>query len=184
MNVLFQPMFVFSEILRLFETIICHTANCINIYRKEETRSLKVQIYLLLLNKTNILNENNSSTPRPLFLSNSNETTLDKGFSKSALDEFLDDILEQNIRDSFTKTSCFILFNNIESINTYEKGRIDLFICLKICFNILILIICLFQFLLADISGSFPVSYRSIDVRFYLLFATSSIQDILAYCIF
>lgn len=70
-------MFVFSEILRLFETIICHTANFINIYRKEETRSLKVQNYLLLLNKTNILNETNSSTPRPLFLSNSNETTLD-----------------------------------------------------------------------------------------------------------
>lgn len=132
---LFQHMFVFSELLRLhFETIICHTSNFINVYRKEETRSLKIQIYFLLLNKTNVLNETNSSTPRPLFLSNSNEITLDKGFSKSALDEFLDDILEQNIQQNFRKTSCFILFNIIESINTYEKVRTDLFICLKLCF--------------------------------------------------
>lgn len=85
-------MFVFSELLRLVGTIICHTDNFINVYRKEETRSLKIPIYLLLLNKTNVLNETNSSTPRPLFISNSNEITLDKGFSKSALDEFLDDI--------------------------------------------------------------------------------------------
>lgn len=127
-------MFVFSELLRLVGTIIYHTDNFINVYRKEETRSLKIQIYLLLLNKRNVLNETNSSTPRPLFLSNSNEITLDKGFSKSALDEFLDDILEQNIQDNFTKTSCLILFDNIESINTYEKVRIDLFICLKLCF--------------------------------------------------
>lgn len=127
-------MFVFSELLRLVGTIICHTDNFINVYRKEETRSLKIQIYLLLLNKTNVLNETNSSTPRPLFLSNSNEITLDKGFSKSALDEFLDDILKQKIKDNFTKTSSFILFNNIEPINTYAKVRIDSFICLKLCF--------------------------------------------------
>lgn len=100
---LFLPIFVFSELLRRFKAIICHTANFINVYRKEETRSLKIQIYLLHLNKTNVLSETNSSTPRSLFLSNSNEITLDKGFSKSAMDEFLDDILEQNIQDNFTK---------------------------------------------------------------------------------
>lgn len=89
---------IFRTTTTFWDYNICHTANFINVYRKVETRSLKIQIYFLLLNKTNVLNETNSSTPQPLFLSNSNEITLDKGFSKSALDEFLDDILEQNIQ--------------------------------------------------------------------------------------